>query len=652
MEKSVLLVGADALTTYQKIYTPTWGHRWGDGQEYLDPGNIDVYNWYRTQGGQIVNGLSGPYDSVVYISQRHYGSPYVTGTTASANGDTNATIIAKQGAWPHINKTDLENMQGTADDYLCPVYWDKTLMYYLFKEPGLPGVCNPGSYFVINTVQEKTTYSLINSPSADYNNSGMTVNGTLASGSTTLVLNMPWVSTNASGTTGFYLTTNYLHEDGYLYIGPNSDGHTGIASVTSITDDITIEVSPMEYDFAEGDPILYKYIDLQKTMDIPMQQGTNTDVSIAGYTTLSGGKDSKLTVELHGGLETFTVIETFVPIPWAIPAPYSIRNVPSTYIWQRLSNPSVPINWDTLIYKVNGQEVTDKIDITLITGGAELMYQPEEEFELNSRVSIYVYATASPTVTRTFARNTPSESIYVQISGDISTFQPGGMLELGPNPADESESAEVLAIVSSDIIMLKNVTTYDYVGGDAIQYVYSDYPLELNYWFDIVNDFYPPTIFNMYPYEGMTNVDHNHWIRFEIQDVGLGVDISTLIFTVNNLVVYPDIYKYSNNWYQVIYTPPQPFYYNSTVSCFVTVADLSTEQNRGFAVWSFKTGEAENPIILNPEPSFGAWPISLKSDITFDVYGRAGGVNFSSLVTTVDGKEFVPLMYPKIYRFK
>lgn len=662
MEKSTLLVGASSRTSYQLIYTPQWGHTWGSQQLWLDPDNDTLYNWYRTDSnGNIVNVNGGPFDTLVDIVVRHYGSPYVTNpTTVSSTGDTAFNIFAQKGALPHITEEERNYISSNLTEYTdrgqCIVtYYDKDsgtykIAYPLFSDPSLPGVCNPGGYYVVRTLSPYETNYTISSPQAAYENPDLKVKGTLTSGSTTLTMTMPWIATNASGTTGFYLTTDYLDVGGNLYFGPNAQGASGIAAVTAILGSDQLQITPMDYTFLNGDPIMYRDSELEKGINIEIPPGVGTQ-EIGEYTTQSGGRSTELSVNVKGGLDTFTYIETFIPIPWAIPTPYSIRNVPFTNIWQRLSNPSIPMNWNTLLYKVNGIDVTDQVQLTLIPGGAELFYNPPEDFDLNSRVSVYVYVSASPTLTRTFAKNTPSFSRYVQIEGDISMFQPGGMLEFGPNPAGESETRVLLAIISSDTVMVEE-TDYEYIGGNTIQYVYDDYPLELDYWFDIVDDFYPPTIFNMYPYNGMSNVDTRHWIRFEIQDEGLGIDISTLTFTVNNLVVIPDIYKYSDNWYQVIYTPPYPFYYNSTVECFATVADRSSSQNRGFATWSFITGEAEVPIVLNPEPGCGAWPVHLKSDIQADVYGRGGGANRSSLVFTVDQKKFIPDTYPKIYRFK
>jgi hypothetical protein len=659
MQKSTLLVGASSRSSYQNLYTPQWGHTWGTQQLWLDPDNNGLYDWYRTDYLGRIAVVGGPLDSSLDIFVRHYGSPYKDSATASGSGDSNITIPLMKGALPHLTAEERDYIAHHLSEYLdigaegkpnCAVFYGNDFAYFMFEDPSLPGICNPGGYFIVRTLPTYESHATISSPVAYYENPDLKVNGTLASGTTTLTMTMPWIDTNSSGTTGFYLTTDIMDVGGHLYFGPNSVGSSGVATVVSILGSDRLQITPMDYTFMNGDPILYRDSEIKKTIDVPVPGGSG-DYEIAGYTTQSGGKGTELSVGVKGGLETFTVIETFIPIPWAVPTPYSIRNAPYTNIWQRLSNPSIPMNWSTLVYKINGVEVTDQVQITLIPGGAELFYNPPQDFQLNSRVWVYVYVSASPTVTRTFATNTPIDTRYIQIDGDISMFQPGGMLEFGPNPGGESESRELIAIMSTDTIMVEE-TTYEYLEGDTIQYTYADYPLELNYWFDIVDDFYPPEIFNMYPYNGMTNVDHRHWIRFEIQDEGLGIDISTLTFTVNNLVVIPDIYKYSDNWYQVIYTPPYPFYYNSTVECFVTVADRSSSQNRGYAIWSFQTGESEVPIIMNAHPSCGAFPVHLKDDIQVDVYGRGGGINLSSLVFTVDQKKYIPSTYPKIYRFK
>jgi hypothetical protein len=303
------------------------------------------------------------------------------------------------------------------------------------------------------------------------------------------------------------------------------------------------------------------------------------------------------------------------------------------------------------VFKVNGENVTEDVEITYVTGGIELFYNPTVNFDLSSRVYVDIHISCSPSVYRSFAEVSPAGSEYISIGGgDLNIFQSGGMLRLGPNPADEWEDATLRCLVEGNVVRLTSVTEYEYTQGDLIAYTNDDYSVDLNYYFDIVDDFRAPTFESIYPYDGMEGANRRQWILFDIKDEGLGIDISTLSFTVDNMIVIPQVYKYSDNWYRVVYSPPVNYYYNAVVNCFATVEDLSSRKNRAFAVWSFHTESGELPIIMNPEPYFCAFPVHLKSHIGVDVFAREAGANLHSMVFTWDQKEYKVITYPKIYR--
>jgi hypothetical protein len=652
MQRSLLIVGPSSKTSNQVIRGYQWGATWGS-EQWLDPDNDGNYDWYRTNGAGVLtyreNVPLAPADSFERIYSRPLAGGYYDGTTRSG---TSYTFSAVKGALPHITdeerayiSTHLSQFLGLSEDGkpTCAIYYGTTFAYFLYEDESLPGVCNPGAYFMLRTQADYPSNQTIYEYTASFDTSDLLASGTLVSGTTTVNMRMPWIPTNDSGTTGFYMSAiDYIKPGGYLYI--EAPTTTGIYVVQSALSTGAVTVAPnLTADYPNNSRISYKSAEMNKNLNVFVSNGDGMadDSSRRTYETMY----------TKGDMQTTTIVESFIPIPWAIPAPYSIRNVPFTNIWVRLQNPGVPLNLDTLVYKINGVDRTSEVQITLVPGGMELFYNPSENFPLNSRVSVYIYVSAATSIHRTFGRASSAENMYIKVDGDISYFQPGGQLQLGPNPVGETEANEVRAIVSSDEIMVWP-TQYEYIVGDAIIYTYDDSPLEVSYWFDIVDDYLPPLIYNMYPSEAMENINTFQSIRFEIKDEGLGVDISSLTFTVNNLVVNPRIYKYSDQWYEVIYTPTYPYYYNSIVHCFATVSDNSSAKNRGYAVWSFKTAEAELPIMREPDPSQCAFPVHHMDDVKVDIYGRAGGASLPSLEFTVDQRHQNPYAYPKIYRHK
>ena len=650
MQRYVLVTGPTSQSVNYSIYEYTWGDTWGT-LEYLDPDENSVYDWYRTNGnGVLIAGSSTPVDSKTILFSHPIGGGYYNNTTSG----TTTLIQCNKGSLPRLSASDRAYITAnidlfTAGDdpegmYRCPVYYGDDFAYFLFMDPSLDNVCNPGAFFMLRTHPSFTTGEIIHEYNASYENSSLTTSGTLVSGTSTIYLRMPWIATNDEGTTGFYMSaSNYMKAGGFLYFETTTS--TGIYVVNTIeADNAVTTTSGLRQTYADSTLVKYRYSEIiqENTVWVHPGDGKKDDSS----------RTTDTLVRTTGEMSTNCIVESFIPIPTAIPAPYSIRNPPYTNIWMFLQNPGIPLNTTTLLYKINGVDVTDQVQVTQVTGGMELFYNPAEDFDLASRVTVYVYISASPSIYRTVGRTMPVGGRYLKVGGgDLSYFQPGGLLQIGPNAGGDSETVYVEGIVSDNELLI-DATTYEYSVGDQLLYVYDDYPLELNYWFDIVDDYLPPEIYNMYPSTGMTGINVMQPIRFEIQDEGLGVDISTLTFTVNNLVVNPSIYKYSDQWYEVIYTPTYPCYYDSIVCCFATVADSSSSQNRGYATWSFTTVEAEVPMMLNPDPAQCAFPVNHKGDISVDVYARGGGANLPSLVFTIDQKEQEPHAYPKIYRYK
>jgi hypothetical protein len=387
----------------------------------------------------------------------------------------------------------------------------------------------------------------------------------------------------------------------------------------------------------ESDTTIW-YMDGSRTSHVT-EQTTGTYISSHSIIYETGSKTS------------ITTIESFNPIMWAIPEPYSIRNIPQTNIWLRLQNPTLPLNLDSLIFKVNGQTVTDSVIITLIPDGVELLFNPPEDFNLSQRVYVDIYITASPSKYFTLANDTYIGTEYIKVNESIDLLQPGAVLQIGPNPDGDYEINNIRAIVAQGELLVKPLE-YEYTLGDNVTYTYTDYPLNIDYWFDIVEDFRPPVFSKVYPTDGQTKVVTDQIISFDITDVGEGVDIDSLIFTVNNMVVYPNIYKWSNNHYFVSYSPVIPFYFNVSIECFATVTDLSKNANRGTIVWKFTTEESELPMTTNAKPTHCAYPVHLNDHVQLDIYGRGGGINEHTIELTVDDTESEFELYPKIYRNK
>ena len=656
LERSVLIVGPQPKESQINTRNHAWCRPWAFADSGCswgtvimdDPGNKGYDEPYRDGGTDagymmMARSVGPPTRNTDECDQSDPWYPFCDELTFD--------IILAKGAMPHHHPEEYSYLaQGDYDfvaDVLCTVDMDGGT-YWLYRDKTLENQghhCTPGGHFTLRLHTALEAGQVIYKPKDSYDFDGTKIDVPVTSGTTHITLDPKWEYVNMASGTGFYKDTDFMQVGGYLRIGPNAGGDIDIVRITNISAYNSVDTTEILHDYDVGDNIYYWYSGVQPAHYMPITEGNAPDPS--GMS--EGPKETQTTLEIKGGLDTSTVIETFIPIPWAIPAPYSIRNVPHTNIWLRLDDPSVPFNVGTLEFKVNGENITDDVDITQFTGGMELLYDPPVNFDMSSRVYVEINVSCSPSLYVYFADAAVVESEFITVSGDMTIFQPGGILKLGPNPNGDWEMNRVYYI-EEDRIKLEDITEYEYSPGDLITYTYDDYPVELSYYFDIVDDFKPPYFENIYPYDGMENVARNHWIMFDIKDEGLGVDISTLSFTVDNMIVIPQIYKYNDHWYRVIYTPPVPYYYNARVSCFATVMDKSSRRNRAFATWSFNTESGELPIIMNPNPYFCAFPVHHKSHVGVDLFARAAGANLHSMIFTWDQKEYKVITYPKIYR--
>jgi hypothetical protein len=658
--RSALVMSPQAKSTQVQERPTGWGKVWGTVQ-WIDPAGGSEYNWYRT-GGQ---------DTQVGIFERTIGPLNRSNRSAQDpfRDETVIHIAEMKGAWPHLTADESAYLAANwgsvilegVGQFMCPVIMDGKFAFYLFRDASA-GTCNPGGWICMYTKSAEPNEIHVESPTAYFLNDELLASTTAASGQKQVELEMPWIPTAPDGSTGFYLDTSFMHEGGILSFGPTATTESGVGIVASILSETSVELQePLQINITPGTPVRY----------FESQQNSGTFFKAEGPVgTGAPGQmpvESVVRVNLNSNKTGITTIEEFVPIPWAIPAPYSIRNTPFTNIWMRLGTPSIPFNLDTLVFKVNGVEITDRIvvattqplvpgqlQIVTFVGGVELYYDPPEDFELNSRVSVSLHVSCSPSHYVELDNPLLPDGRYVSISessGSTDAWQAGGTLVFGPNPLGQMEEQVLLEVVDGTTI-ISTPRINEYVAGDFLRYTYDDYSVDVDYWFEIVNDYKPPRFEIIYPANGAEDVDIWQWLQFDVKDDGLGIDISTLTFTVNNIVVIPQITRFDEGWYRVTYYPVTPFYFNANVECFATCMDKSTARNRSYAVWGFRTREAELPFLMNQDPGACSYPVHLKDDIRVDLYAREGGANLDSLIFTVAQKRYEVKTYPKLYRYQ
>ncbi len=174
-----------------------------------------------------------------------------------------------------------------------------------------------------------------------------------------------------------------------------------------------------------------------------------------------------------------------------------------------------------------------------------------------------------------------------------------------------------------------------------------------DYWFKIVPDFQAPYITNESPSREEEYVALDTNISFDIIDTGVGVDISSLEFYVNNRYKVPTVSSISDG-YGVFFDPTEDFFYGQTVEITVKAKDASDNENAIYDMWRFYIVESDGPW-FDPEsfvPTICSRGVYRKQNpVAFNVYEiNNTGIDESSILVYIGGKERNVTLIPIIYR--
>lgn len=303
---------------------------------------------------------------------------------------------------------------------------------------------------------------------------------------------------------------------------------------------------------------------------------------------------SQLYVSRHfsSGHKDNVDIEQFRFIEDAIPAFWSEKNPVNTDIWIRLRPFAFDLNQSTLVFKVK-----------------EISYAGDTGY------------------------------IDVTSSCNITTFDAGGGL-LGLDVLyDPSTDFHHNGVVYVSIEVYDNAPTPNIILTD--------------YWFKIIPDYKAPYIINEFPSRGQEELPVDTNISFDILDMGVGVDISSLEFYVNNRYKVPTVSTISGG-YRIFYDPPEDFDYGQTVELTVNVKDASDYHNQLHDMWRFYCENSPGPWIdresFYPKNCVKGTYRKL-TGISANVYGINGtGVDKNSILVRIGGKKRNVVITPIIYR--
>ena len=270
------------------------------------------------------------------------------------------------------------------------------------------------------------------------------------------------------------------------------------------------------------------------------------------------------------------------------PLPGAIKIPITANIWIKLLPYSTPLVLNTLYFEVEGVDVTDQVYVELvetIPGQGQLLY--------------LLY---DPSVNFNY-----------------------------------SQHVDVL-------IIIEDTPTYNEELG-----VYTNNTFTSNFYFDCVPDTRRPYIANISPGNNDIGVETLPTIYFDLYDVGEGVDISTLILTVDGCIVTPSISVIANG-YHVSYTPTEAFAFNQKVIVSVEITDISAQRNSLLYIWDFVTEESQPPMFTNFDPSKCEFNLTTLKNVSLDVYGLEDGLDSTTIKLRVDDQLVDFILIPKVYR--
>jgi hypothetical protein len=177
----------------------------------------------------------------------------------------------------------------------------------------------------------------------------------------------------------------------------------------------------------------------------------------------------------------------------------------------------------------------------------------------------------------------------------------------------------------------------------------------VKYWFRTVRDLTGPRIYNVDPVDDEVSVDVNTCISFDVKDFELGVNINSLEFYVNNILVpLTDMtitVLSSEDGYHVSYCPTTQFLYGDVIPVSIYVEDSSPDKNSLFYVFSFTTEVSSKPLLVENIPRAFDDDVSIETDISVVISDGGSGLEEESTALTIDGVEETEAQKePIIYR--
>ncbi len=160
--------------------------------------------------------------------------------------------------------------------------------------------------------------------------------------------------------------------------------------------------------------------------------------------------------------------------------------------------------------------------------------------------------------------------------------------------------------------------------------------------FAMVTDTINPVVERQDPADGATGVGISLPITFHLTDDISGVDVSTLVVTLNGDDISEDVTTNEVNGTRDIgcsYTATDRLQYSTTYTVVVTVSDFAGNSS-GAITWSFDTAEDTGGVLIDQfKPAKNAIEVPIDTDISMHMTDTQSGVNSDSIRLWINGVE-------------
>ena len=167
---------------------------------------------------------------------------------------------------------------------------------------------------------------------------------------------------------------------------------------------------------------------------------------------------------------------------------------------------------------------------------------------------------------------------------------------------------------------------------------------EWSFTTEIEAELIPPTVDTLSPADEAIGVSIDTSISCHIKDTGSGVDITTIILTVDGVMVFVDSVTGDTDDLTVTYTPPTSLDYNTEYTITMNGDDLMSNSMEQVS-WSFTTEvDVTAPTVDTLSPSDEAVGVSVNAIISCHIKDSEAGVDETTVVMTVNGIPVEPVI--------